>query len=114
MLIGDTSADVEAARAKRRAGDRGGVAHGICGWPTLTSARIAYEDERAALGMDYAEAVLIIRRTMAHPNGHPIEVTELKAPANRYEIGYHRELADDPEADLTPQELADNGIDFVI
>jgi hypothetical protein len=88
--------------------------HGPVRWMTLTTARIAYEDERTALGMDYAEAVLIIRRTMAHPNGHPIEVTEVKAPANRYEIGHHRELADDPEADLTPQELADNGIDLVI
>ena len=77
---------------------------------TLTTARIAFEDERTALGMDYAEAVLIIRRTMAHP----IEVTEVKAPANRYEIGYHRELADDAEADLTPQELSDNGIDLVV
>ncbi|GAA3101681.1 UTRA domain-containing protein [Nonomuraea salmonea] len=54
--------------------------HGPVRWMTLTTARIAYEDERAALGMDYAEAVLIIRRTMAHPNGHPIEVTEVKAP----------------------------------
>ncbi|MFF0860327.1 UTRA domain-containing protein [Nonomuraea sp. NPDC003560] len=88
--------------------------HGPVRWLTLTSARIAYEDERAALGMDYAEAVLIIRRTTAHPNGRPIEVTEVKAPANRYEIGYHRELADDPEADFTPQELSDNGIDLVI
>ncbi|MFC5822815.1 hypothetical protein [Nonomuraea insulae] len=51
---------------------------------------------------------------MAHPNGHPIEVTEVKAPANRYEIGHHRELADHTEADLTPQELRDNGIDLVI
>ena len=57
----------------------------------------AYKDERTALGVDYTEAVLIIRRTMAHPHGHPIEVTEVKAPANRYEIGYHRELADDPD-----------------
>ncbi|MEV5557416.1 GntR family transcriptional regulator [Nonomuraea wenchangensis] len=88
--------------------------HGPVRWMTLTTARIAYEDERAALGMDYAEAVLIIRRTMAHPNGHPIEVTEVKAPANRYEIGYHRELADDPDVDLTSQELSDNGIDLVI
>jgi hypothetical protein len=88
--------------------------HGPVRWMTLTTARIAYEDERTALGMDYAEAVLIIRRTMAHPNGHPIEVTEVKALANRYEIGHHRELADDPEADLTPQELADNSIDLVI
>ncbi|MEU0564204.1 hypothetical protein ABZ297_02250 [Nonomuraea sp. NPDC005983] len=64
--------------------------------------------------MDYAEAVLIIRRTMAHPNGHPIEVTEVKAPVNRYEIGYHHELAEDPEVVFTPQELRDNGIDLVI
>ncbi|MEV1172475.1 hypothetical protein [Nonomuraea sp. NPDC049784] len=79
-------------------------------WMTLTTARIAYEDERTALGIDYAEAVLVIRRTMAHP----IEVTEVKAPANRYEIGYQRELADEPEADLTPEERSDNGIDLVI
>ncbi|MEV6865537.1 UTRA domain-containing protein [Streptosporangium subroseum] len=61
---------------------------------TSTTSRIADEDERARLGMDYAEAILIIRRTMAHQNGHPIEVTEVKAPANRYEIGYSAELAD--------------------
>ncbi|MFE3454625.1 GntR family transcriptional regulator [Nonomuraea sp. NPDC059194] len=88
--------------------------HGPVRWMTITTARIAYEDERTALGMDYAEAVLIIRRTMAHANGHPIEVTEVKAPANRYEIGYHRELADNPEAHFTPQELSNNGIDLVI
>lgn len=88
--------------------------HGPVRWMTLTTARIAYEDERALLGLDYAEALLIIRRTMAHANGRPVEVTEVKAPANRYEIGYHTELADDPDADLTPQELSDNGIDLVI
>ncbi|XVQ83672.1 GntR family transcriptional regulator [Microbispora siamensis] len=88
--------------------------HGPVRWMTLTTARIAYEDERALLGLDYAEALLIIRRTMAHANGRPIEVTEVKAPANRYEIGHHTELADDPDADLTPQELSDNGIDLVI
>ncbi len=88
--------------------------HGPVRWMTLATARIAYEDERALLGLDYAEALLIIRRTMAHANGRPIEVTEVKAPANRYEIGYHTELADDPDADLTPQELSDNGIDLVI
>jgi DNA-binding GntR family transcriptional regulator len=88
--------------------------HGPVRWMTLTTARIAYEDERALLGLDYAEALLIVRRTMAHANGRPIEVTEVKAPANRYEIGYHTELADDPDADLTPQELSDNGIDLVI
>ncbi|MEV4294268.1 GntR family transcriptional regulator [Microbispora rosea] len=88
--------------------------HGPVRWMTLTTARIAYEDERALLGLDYAEALLIIRRTMAHANGRPIEVTEVKAPANRYEIGYHSELADDPDAHLTPQELSDNGIDLVI
>ncbi|WP_346111819.1 hypothetical protein [Nonomuraea maheshkhaliensis] len=38
--------------------------HGPVRWMTLTTARIAYEGERAALGMDYAEAVLIIRRTL--------------------------------------------------
>lgn len=84
-------------------------AHARVRWMTITTASIAYEDERTALGMDYAEAVLIIRQTMAHPNGHLIEVTEVKAPANRYEVGYHRELADDPDADFTPQELSDNG-----
>lgn len=80
----------------------------------MTTARIAYEDEHAVLGMDYAEAVHIIRRTMAHANGHPIEVTEVKAPANHYEIGYHHEIAEDPEAVFTAQELSDNGIDLVI
>ncbi|MGW3365707.1 GntR family transcriptional regulator [Streptosporangium canum] len=88
--------------------------HGPVRWMTLTTSRIAYEDERAGLGMDYAEAILIIRRTMAHANGHPIEVTEVKAPANRYEIGYSAELADDPSAVFTPEELADNGIALVI
>ncbi|GAA4562210.1 GntR family transcriptional regulator [Planotetraspora kaengkrachanensis] len=88
--------------------------HGPIRWMTLTTARIAYEDERTLLAMDYAEALLIIRRTMAHANGRPIEVTEVKAPANRYEIGYHAELADEPTIDLTPQELRDNGIDLVI
>jgi DNA-binding GntR family transcriptional regulator len=88
--------------------------HGPIRWMTLTTARIAYEDERTLLAMDYAEAILIFRRTMAHANGHPIEVAEVKAPANRYEIGYHAELADDPNADFTPQELADSGIALVI
>ncbi|MER5644877.1 hypothetical protein [Streptosporangium sp. NPDC002524] len=77
--------------------------HGPIRWMTLTTSRIAYEDERARLGMDYAEAILIIRRTMAHTNGHPIEVTEVKAPANRYEIGYSAELADDTSAVFPPK-----------
>ncbi|MFI6905099.1 GntR family transcriptional regulator [Nonomuraea sp. NPDC050394] len=88
--------------------------HGPVRWMTLTTARIAYEDERSALGMDHADAVLVIRRTMAHANGRPIEVTEVKAPADRYEIAYHREVANAPDIDLTPQELSDNGIDLVI
>ncbi|MFI6504401.1 GntR family transcriptional regulator [Nonomuraea typhae] len=88
--------------------------HGPIRWMTLTTARIAYEDERTALGMDHADAVLVIRRTMAHANGRPIEVTEVKAPADRYEIAYHREVANAPDIDLTPQELSDNGIDLVI
>ncbi len=88
--------------------------HGPVRWMTLTTARIAYEDERTLLAMDYAEALLIIRRTMAHQNGHPIEVTEVKAPANRYEIGQHTELADDPDATFTPEELTDHGIDLMI
>jgi hypothetical protein len=37
-----------------------------------------------------------------------------QGPANRYEIGYHAKLADEPTIDLTPQELRDNGIDLVI
>ncbi|MEU6743013.1 GntR family transcriptional regulator [Streptosporangium sandarakinum] len=88
--------------------------HGPVRWMTLTTSRIAYEHERTDLGMDYAEAVLVIRRTMAHHNGRPIEVTEVKAPADHYEIGYSAELADDPSAVFTPQELADNGIALVI
>ncbi|MGI5486728.1 GntR family transcriptional regulator [Microtetraspora malaysiensis] len=88
--------------------------HGPVRWMTLTTARIAYEDERTLLAMDYAEALLIIRRTMAHTNGHPIEVTEVKAPANRYEIAYHAELADNPDIKFTPQELSDSGISLVI
>jgi DNA-binding GntR family transcriptional regulator len=83
-------------------------------WVTLTTARIAYEDERAALSMDYAEAILIIRRTMTDDQGHLLEVTEVKAAANRYEIAYGAEIADDPNALFTPEELAEEGIALVI
>ncbi|MER6176743.1 hypothetical protein [Streptosporangium sp. NPDC001681] len=51
---------------------------------------------------------------MADQNGHPIEITEVKAPANRYEIGCSAELADDVSAVFTPEELADNGIALTI
>ncbi|MBO3747973.1 GntR family transcriptional regulator [Streptosporangiaceae bacterium NEAU-GS5] len=89
-------------------------AHGPVIWMTLTTARIAYEDERETLGLDYAEALLIVRRTMAHSNGRPIEVTEVKAPANRYEIAHHHGVAADPDAAFTTEELAENGISLVI
>ncbi|RCG28973.1 GntR family transcriptional regulator [Sphaerisporangium album] len=83
-------------------------------WVTLTTARIAYEDERTTLGMDYAEAILIIRRTMTDDQGHPLEVTEVKAAANRYEIAHGAEIADDPNGLFTPEELAEEGIALVI
>ncbi|MFI6386081.1 hypothetical protein [Nonomuraea sp. NPDC050540] len=43
---------------------------------------------------------------MAHANGRPIEVTEAKAPADRYEIAYQREVANTPDIDLTPRNSA--------
>jgi hypothetical protein len=81
---------------------------------TLTTARIAYEDERTALGLDYADAILVIRRTMSDQQGHPLEVTEVKAPANRYEIAQATEVADDPNALFSPDELAEEGIALAI
>lgn len=62
-----------------------------------------------------AEALLIIHRTMlGGERSRPIEVTEVKAPANRFELGHGAELADDPNALFTPEELADEGIALLI
>lgn len=80
----------------------------------LTTSRISYEDERSRLAMDYADALLIIRRIMMSQDGHVLEVTEVKAPANSFEIGHGAELADDPNALFTPEELADEGISLII
>ncbi|MGP3915398.1 hypothetical protein [Nonomuraea sp. 10N515B] len=51
-----------------------------------------------------------LRRSRPHHpphHGPPHRGHRGKAPANRYEIGYHRELADEPKTNLTPQELSD-------
>jgi DNA invertase Pin-like site-specific DNA recombinase len=55
-----------------------------------------------------------IRRTMTDGQGHPLEVTEVKAAANRYEIAHGAEIADDPHALFSPEELAEEGIALVI
>ncbi|SEG94896.1 hypothetical protein SAMN04489712_1547 [Thermomonospora echinospora] len=64
--------------------------------------------------MDYTEAVLIITRTMCDQQGRMLEATEVKVPANRFEIGHGAELADDPHALFTPEELASEGIALII
>lgn len=90
-------------------------AHGITGWTTLTSARISYENERAQLDIDYAEALLIIRRTMlGGEHNRPMEVTEVKAPANRFELAYGAELADDQDALFRPEEPADGAVALLV
>jgi DNA-binding GntR family transcriptional regulator len=87
---------------------------GMIRWITMNTARISYEDERSRLAMEYAEALLIIRRMMMSEQGRILEVTEVKAPANHFEIGHGAELADDPNALFTSEELADEGISLII
>jgi DNA-binding GntR family transcriptional regulator len=88
--------------------------HGDMKWITLTTARIAYEDERAPLGLDYAEALLIIQRSMVTVSGQLVEVTEVKAPANRFEIAHAAEIADDVNALFAPEELVEEDILLVV
>ncbi|MFC7734057.1 UTRA domain-containing protein [Actinomadura keratinilytica] len=72
-------------------------------WVTLTTARLAYGDERARLAIDYTDAILAITRTMIDEHGRLLEATEVKAPASHFEIGHGAELADDPNALFPPK-----------
>lgn len=83
-------------------------------WITLSTARLAYEDERTQLGMDYTDAILVIQRTMVDKHGRLLEATETKAPASHFEIGHAAEIADDPNEIFSSEELSDEGIALVI
>ncbi|HEY8478293.1 MAG TPA: hypothetical protein VIL71_00545 [Spirillospora sp.] len=42
------------------------------------------------------------------------EVTEVKAPANRFELAYGAELADDQDALFRPEEPADGAVALLV
>ncbi|MFD0657146.1 UTRA domain-containing protein [Thermocatellispora tengchongensis] len=88
--------------------------HGRMRWITVTSARIAYEDERAPLGLDYAEALLIIHRAMVDEQARTVEVTEVKAPANRFEIAHAAETGHDEQELYTPGQSAEEGVVLIV
>ncbi|WP_169809326.1 GntR family transcriptional regulator [Actinomadura chibensis] len=83
-------------------------------WITLTTARLAYEDERTRLGMSYADAIVLVTRTQIDRHGRLLESTQVKAPASHFEIGHGAELADDPNELFNPEELADEAIALLI
>ncbi|GAA1519752.1 hypothetical protein GCM10009677_61330 [Sphaerisporangium rubeum] len=88
--------------------------HGPMEWMTLVMARMPSDNERIRLNMQVGDALLIIRRHMVDRHGRRIEVTDVKAPANQFEIAYALEVADDPNALFTREEMAENGITLVI
>ncbi|MGI5206356.1 GntR family transcriptional regulator [Spirillospora sp. CA-108201] len=88
--------------------------HGPVQWATTTAARLAYEDERAALSMDYADAILIITRAMLTQHGQILEITEVKVPASHFEVAPMSEVTDQRTIFEDPEESAMLGIAFVM
>ncbi|WP_433256053.1 GntR family transcriptional regulator [Streptosporangium sp. CA-135522] len=74
-------------------------------WETTVTARMPYADERELMALSVGSPILIIRRTLADKDGRPLEMTEVKADAERIETVYAREtpgyFPEEPE-DLDP------------
>ncbi|MEV5414117.1 GntR family transcriptional regulator [Thermopolyspora sp. NPDC052614] len=80
-------------------------------WRTTVTARMPYETERLRLHLEVGAPILLIRRTMTNRDGQPIEVTEVKAPAEEFETAHIHD--DDPEHSAEYAEyLLDQNIDI--
>ncbi|MET8054836.1 GntR family transcriptional regulator [Streptosporangium sp. NPDC005286] len=60
-------------------------------WETSVTARMPYADERDLMALSVGSPILIIRRILADKDGRPLEMTEIKADAERFETVYARE-----------------------
>ncbi|WP_165781377.1 UTRA domain-containing protein [Streptosporangium minutum] len=60
-------------------------------WETIVTARMLYADERNLMALSVGSPILIIRRILADKDGRPLEMTEVKADAERFETVYARE-----------------------
>ncbi|MEU4835845.1 GntR family transcriptional regulator [Streptosporangium sp. NPDC023615] len=63
-------------------------------WETTVTARMPYADERELMALSVGSPILIIRRILADKDGRPLEMTEIKADAERIETAYARENHD--------------------
>ncbi|AWS42246.1 hypothetical protein DKM19_13650 [Streptosporangium sp. 'caverna'] len=71
-----------------------------------------YADERDLMALSVGSPILIIRRILADKDGRPLEMTEIKADAERFETVYAREnFTSQPEGFDTdihnPEQLQD-------
>ncbi|MEU8204297.1 GntR family transcriptional regulator [Streptosporangium sp. NPDC049046] len=64
---------------------------GPTSWETTVTARMPYADERDLMALSVGSPILIIRRILADKDGRPLEMTEIKADAERFETVYARE-----------------------
>ncbi|MEV0422571.1 GntR family transcriptional regulator [Streptosporangium canum] len=60
-------------------------------WETTVTARMPYADERDLMSLSVGSPILIIRRILADKDGRPLEMTEVKADAERFETAYAQE-----------------------
>lgn len=83
-----TEADAQAAAADQPAPSRlytQLAEHGPVTFATAVTARMPRSEELSDLGTEPGTPLLVIRRTMTDPHGHPLEVTAIEAPADRIE-----------------------------
>ena len=59
--------------------------HGPVTFTTTVTARMPRSEELSDLGTEPGTPLLVIRRTMTDPHGHPLEDTQIEAPADRIE-----------------------------
>jgi DNA-binding GntR family transcriptional regulator len=83
-----TMADAETAAADERAPSRlysQLAAHSPVHFTTTATARMPRANELNDLGTEPGTPLLVIQRTMTDAHGHPLEVTQIEAPADRIE-----------------------------
>lgn len=62
--------------------------HGPVTFSASVNARMPSVREREDLEMETGVPLLVITRTMLDPSGHPLEVTVVHAPADRFEVAH--------------------------
>jgi GntR family transcriptional regulator len=87
---------------------------GPISWSTTTAARLAYESDRLVLAMEFPDPILVITRAMMTQHGRIMECTEIKAPANHFEVASLTEAANLRTIIEDPEETAQLGIAFLI